>query len=273
MVTIPSVCPTCGTQLVKYGANIFCPNEDACPDQVSQRLQHSVSKGCLDWDGCGPAQVQQLIELGCRYLSDFFSIDETSLSVMGPATKAKFLSERERVKKTPLWRKLHALGIESVGMTSCKELASKWHDLDAIGQSGELAVRQVLGPVAAESFFTYARKHVEELGRLEQHGYVFKDEVEPDAQQMSKPLAGKSFCITGSLCSGERSKVQTTIEQYGGTIKSVSKKLNYLVVGVGGGQKEGRAKELGVACITEEELYDLIGIPMPIAAALPSDEL
>jgi len=45
-------------------------------------------------------------------------------------------------------------------------------------------------------------------------------------------LAGVSFCITGVLDSLERNEAEDLIQKYGGRIvKSVSNKVNYIMVG------------------------------------------
>jgi DNA ligase (NAD+) len=45
----------------------------------------------------------------------------------------------------------------------------------------------------------------------------------------------------------------------GKTAGSVSKKTNYVVAGPGAGSKLGKAKELGVAVLTEDEWLELVG--------------
>jgi DNA ligase (NAD+) len=58
--------------------------------------------------------------------------------------------------------------------------------------------------------------------------------------------------------------VSTLIESHGGTVKgSVSRKVHFLVVGLDeGATKSKAAQKLGVRCISEAELYDLMGLPM-----------
>jgi DNA ligase (NAD+) len=74
----------------------------------------------------------------------------------------------------------------------------------------------------------------------------------------SGPLLGKSFIITGKLETMPRSAAEKWIEERGGTVlPSVSKKLDYLVVGEDPGSKLARAQKLGVNQITEKKLFEM----------------
>jgi replication factor C subunit 1 len=73
-------------------------------------------------------------------------------------------------------------------------------------------------------------------------------------------LANMSFLITGVLDSLEREEADKIIKQYGGKIvHSVSKKLNYIIIGdEPGPSKLAKAESLGIKKITEDDLLDLI---------------
>jgi DNA ligase (NAD+) len=268
---LPISCPCCKAELVKSGANLFCTNSDHCEDQIVQKLQHAVGKSCLDWHGMGIETVRWFVkEAKVTALSHLFGFSDSWVDthVTGAAGKV-FLTERAKAKNAPLWRKLAALGIDGVGQTHSKELSRKYHSLEEIVGAGQKKLESILGPVATQNFVEFVRNNVGELDQLDTYGYSFSEEA-PSTTNL--PLAGKTFCITGGLMSGTRPQVQATIEKYGGIMKSVSKKLDYLIVGTGGGAKENNAKEKGIACISEEELYTMIGIGMPVAAASTTDQ-
>jgi NAD-dependent DNA ligase len=69
------------------------------------------------------------------------------------------------------------------------------------------------------------------------------------------------------MLSGTRPQVSATIEKFGGKVKGgVNKDLNYLVAGEGGGNNKAvAAQKFGTKVISEEDLYAMIGIPMPVA--------
>jgi DNA ligase (NAD+) len=261
---MPQTCPCCSTTLVRHGVHWFCPNETGCTDQVVQRMQHAVGKGCLDLDGFGSETVVTAVEFGFTKLSMLFSVTDYQIEqLFKPAFARKFKKERERVKTAPLWRKIAALGIEGVGQTSCKELCEKYHSISEMIAAGKTQVEAVLGPVATTNFIAFIQSHVAELEVCEQYGFKFSEV--PAQSTAAGPLSGKTFCITGGLTTGTRTQVSAFIEKMGGTMKSCGKSLNYLVVGEGGGDsKANAAKKFGITCISEEDLYKLAGVPMPV---------
>jgi DNA ligase (NAD+) len=77
------------------------------------------------------------------------------------------------------------------------------------------------------------------------------------------PISGKSFCFTGSLSTMKRSEAEERVRALGGSAKSgVTKDLDYLVTNdpESGSAKNRKARELGVALITEEEFVKLVGL-------------
>jgi DNA ligase (NAD+) len=75
-----------------------------------------------------------------------------------------------------------------------------------------------------------------------------------------KPLAGKTFVITGTLPTLGRDEAKDLLEAAGAKVAgSVSKKTSYVVAGAEAGSKLDKALELGVAVIDEAGLRDLLG--------------
>jgi DNA ligase (NAD+) len=124
-------------------------------------------------------------------------------------------------------------------------------------------VAVIVGEVFGRNFVDYMVQNVDELDELEMIGFGFAATAD-----RSGPLSGKTFCITGGLVSGKREEVATRIEKAGGSFKSsVSKKVEYLIVGEGAGaSKSEAARKHGTKIITEEQLYEMMGYPMPRAA-------
>lgn len=73
-------------------------------------------------------------------------------------------------------------------------------------------------------------------------------------------IAGKSFCIIGTLRYGRKQYV-TFIKEHGGRfVREVSGKVDYVLRGECCGEKEDKAEELGIPFISEDEFYLLVGV-------------
>jgi DNA ligase (NAD+) len=71
--------------------------------------------------------------------------------------------------------------------------------------------------------------------------------------------AGKTFVITGTLPTLKRDEAKDLIQQVGGKVTdSVSKKTDYVVVGEEAGSKLQKAQSLGITCLSEAELLQLL---------------
>lgn len=81
-----------------------------------------------------------------------------------------------------------------------------------------------------------------------------KPEPEPEFSGTPTSLTGKTVCVTGTL-SVEREEIEQMLRDAGARVTgSVSKKTDFLVVGVAAGSKLDKARELGVALLTEKQL-------------------
>jgi DNA ligase (NAD+) len=271
---MPKTCPCCSTPLERPTGLVhsYCVNPE-CDDQVFARLVYAVSKDALDIDGCGDTTVRQLMDkASVKKLSDLFAIAD--FSFLKPATARKMREGLAAAKNGPLWRKLSALSIEGIGKTSCQDLATKFSrpineedekqkrlsPLQRIEQY-QHEVEELIGKVATAELLTYFTRNIEELEMLADCGFYFEED-----QQAGGVLGGKTFCITGALQSGRRDDVSALIEQNGGVVKGqVTKKVDFLVQGTGGGNNKAEgARKHGTRVISEEELYQMMGVPMPV---------
>ena len=80
-----------------------------------------------------------------------------------------------------------------------------------------------------------------------------------EEEEVEQVLQGKTFVLTGSLEKYSRKEASDIIEKLGGkTSGSVSKKTDYVLAGEDAGSKLEKAKELGIAILTEEEFEQMI---------------
>jgi DNA ligase (NAD+) len=83
--------------------------------------------------------------------------------------------------------------------------------------------------------------------------------VEPKASAAPQIFSGKTFVLTGTLPSLDRSEATKIIEDHGGKVSSsVSKKTDYVLAGEEAGSKLEKARSLGVAVIDESQLRKMI---------------
>src|SRR5260221_9955464 len=86
-----------------------------------------------------------------------------------------------------------------------------------------------------------------------------------ETKAVEGPLTGQSFCLTGHVefdFDGKhydaRPDIEDLIKSKGGLIKSVSKTLNYLIVGEEAGSKVEKAKKAGVTILDAAGLVKMI---------------
>ncbi len=264
---MPKKCPACGAPVFREEEEVAlrCTNM-ACPAQRFERIKHFASRGALDVDGLGDVTINQLIEKG--YLkdpSDIYSLTEKQLfELEGYKEKSveNLLSSIDASKNRPLYRLIFALGIRQCGSHISRVLAERFHSLDALmgAKYEELVEVEAIGPTIAESIaqFFSEKENRDVIKKLKKAGVVTAEEVE---EAESRPLAGKTFVLTGALAALTREEATDLIESRGGRVSaSVSKKTNYVVVGEDPGSKYQKAIDLGIETLDEKGLRKLLGI-------------
>ena len=117
-----------------------------------------------------------------------------------------------------------------------------------------------VGPVVAQSIRTFFdQPHNREV--VEQLRASGVDWTESDGTQdrTPRPLAGKTFVLTGTLPTLTRDEAKERIEAAGGKVAgSVSKKTHFVVAGEEAGSKLDKARELQIAVLDEATLLNLL---------------
>ncbi len=262
---MPDKCPVCGSHVVREGAYYRCTGGLSCPAQLKRSIAHYASKGAMDIEGLGPKIVDLLVDKGLvKRISDLYKLTIPDLlRLPGFALKsAKNLIESiEKSKERSLDRFIYALGIPNVGEHMAKVLAERFKTLDNLMNAREIELLAVpeVGPETAKSIVDFFRepRNREEIQRLKELG------VKATFEKMEKKegiLKGKVFVFTGALKSFTRDEAKRIVEELGGrAASSVSRNVDYVVVGENPGSKYERAKQLGLKIINEEEFKKLIG--------------
>ena len=274
----PSVCPDCGTPLVKDEdeAKRFCPNTDGCPTQIKGKLVHFLGRKAMNVIA-GDATVDQMFNLGLvRTPADFYSLDMSKLLMLDgwkEKSARRFLDSLRASREVPFERVLFALGIRYVGETTAKEIARHFGDIDSIASASleQLSEVKDVGDVIARSLYDYFRddRHLSDINRLKEAGLRFSVE---EKTVSSDALAGKTIVVSGNF-SISRDDVKRLIESNGGkNASSVSSRTTYLLAGSKPGpEKVKKAGELGVRIISEAEFMDMI--PSAGSVRAPEDDV
>jgi DNA ligase (NAD+) len=128
----------------------------------------------------------------------------------------------------------------------------------------DLEVVNGIGEKVAAGIYNFFKeeKNIELIEELKKIGLKFsEEEVEIAEKEINKKiLSGKTFLVTGTLEKFKRKEIEDKIESLGGqNLSSVSKKLNYLIVGKDAGSKLEKAKKIeSIIILTEEEFLALI---------------
>lgn len=265
----PRHCPSCNSIVVKDPHEVAwrCPNSMGCPEQILRRLVHFASKSGLEIEHLGDKVMEQLVTKGfVTKFSDIFRLTEGELCQLdGFKEKSikNLLASIEKAKNEPLARLIMALGIRYVGTQMAQELAHTAKSLKklAVMTKEELLAIPGVGEKVACSLVEYFHddEHKKELAALEELGV--RTEEQQVSYDESHPFFNKMLVLTGSLQAMGRNEASAKIKAKGGrTADTVSKKIDYLVVGEEPGSKLEKAKKLGVQVLSEDEFITLLGV-------------
>ena len=262
---MPTHCPDCNTKLIKTKANDAvwrCPN-NACPSRAWKQVEHYASKAALDIDGLGEKNVIALLGAGLiKDAADIYKItkdDLLNLERFAEISAGKLVKAIQDKKHPPLPRFIYGLGIRHVGTQTAIDLATHFKTLRQVSNStiDELSDVEGVGEVVAEAIVEWFEepRNKNLLEKFE------KFRVHPEsAKEVTGPLSGKNFVVTGSLDSMSREEAGERIRAQGGTFQgTVGKETDYLVVGANvGASKLAKADKLGTKQIDEADFLKLI---------------
>ena len=267
----PKMCPSCGVKLEKSetargeGVHVICPNTYGCPAQVIGSILHMLVK--LDVRGVAEATVEKILENGLIKnpweIFDLNEIDLTNHGLFGVRQAEIIVGALKNIEVTPEVF-LSTLGIPMWGRRMFV-LLFKNSDLtfEDIIENKNITKERLIGiPGIQEAKAESLCSALLENDRIVSMMYELSKRIKINKENKTVKntgISGKSFLITGTLSKG-RKEIEADIVAAGGEMKgSVSKNLDYLVVGEDSGSKLAKAQKLGVATLSEEELYKMIG--------------
>ena len=273
----PEKCPSCGSKTIKEFNLITkkkdavrrCSSEDYFCDKISvEKLKHFVSKEAFNIDGLGKKIVENFWKLKLiQFPQDIFKLDYNKIENLdgwGKLSVENLKYSINNKKNISLERFIYALGIRHIGLENAKLLSkhfisfknfkslsiiNKYNDLLNIDGIGETQVNSI------KNFFSVPA-NLQLLNELEKLLYIKRSKI----VEKNGVLKNKSFLVTGKLKNISRAEVKSLIEENSGTtVSSVSKKLNYLIMGEKPTKKKiENAKALKIKVINQDEFLKML---------------
>lgn len=230
---------------------------------LKRGVEYYVSKPALNIEGLGEKNVNLLVDSGLvKNLSDLYRLDAAKVSQLerfAEVSANKLISAIENSKTAPLAKFITALGIRHVGVQTAISLADHFKSLALLidATADDLLSIPDIGQVVAESILAYFadEDNLKQLQEMRELGVnPFYDD------QTTKPLAGQSYVVTGTLSQMGRDEAEARLRELGATVTgSVTKHTTALIVGEKpGSSKTVKAEKLGIPVIHEAEFFELL---------------
>jgi DNA ligase (NAD+) len=260
---IPEHCPSCDHDLIWDNDYLICPNNLACPAQISNSMEHFF-RVLKNNDGFGAATIKKLYEFGIRRVDEIYQLNLEQFESMGfgPKQSQNLLDQLQRSRGEAIedWRFLAAFGVFRMGLGNCERLLSHY-TLDEIFNLTEAEIVAIEGfAEKTASVITEGFANIKPLyDQLIALGFNLQNSQQ-QASATDHPLAGKTLVFTGTLHSGSRDELSKQAKAKGAKVgSSVSAKTNYLVAGDNvGANKINAAQDKGVTVISEAEFLQLL---------------
>ena len=147
---LPEHCPVCGSEVVRVEdeAAVRCENPE-CPATRLRNIIHFASRGAMNIDGLGTANITALIDNGLiKSSADLYYLkreDLLKLERFADKSVDNLLSSIEKSKGNELWRLLFGLGIRGVGQSVAKLLCEKYGSIDELMAAPAEEIDEIYG--------------------------------------------------------------------------------------------------------------------------------
>lgn len=255
----PTNCPVCSEELLDEGVLLKCQNLE-CNARVVNSIIYFASKPCLNIDGLGNKIVEALFHAGVvKSVVDLFDLTLDKLLALEGFKEKKsqnLLDSLENAKGCDYWRFINSLGIEHVGEVASKTLSQSFGSGFIDATKEQIVACEGIGEEMAESVLEFVRVNRENILKLQE--ILNPKEPVKKAEAEENPFKAKTVVLTGTM-SASRGEIKEMLEELGAKVSgSVSKKTDFVIYGEDAGSKYDKAMDLGVECLTENEMRALI---------------
>lgn len=256
-------CPSCQHKLIRPQDEVVwrCINA-TCPARRLRLLAHFVSRSAFDIEGLGPRLLEKLIQAGLvKTADDIFQLEIKSLiglEGLGEKSADNLIKSIQSARQVSFDRFLIALSLPRIGTEKARQLAQNFKSFKDLlkAEQDELEGLPDFGAETASALRAWLSDaaNIKLVDKLVKTGV----KVVPYKQDSAGRLKGLKFVVTGVL-SRPRSEVKDLIESLGGRVTdSLSKQVDFLLVGKRPGSKLGQAQKLGVKVLSEEEFEQMV---------------
>jgi len=276
-VEFPEICPNCGSVLtLLQSGELRCEGDDC---NLYGKLFYAL-RTVFGMKGLGGKLLDVFEAAGVEKFTDLLDVtEEQFLAVdgMGPSSWKIYKEAIDRVKSDgiPLDAFLVSLGVRGVGWTLARRIAEKFDSPESFGIEVGLASMVRDSGIPAKFFPKLADVEIQGMGeetkkRLVEAAFIPAIDLglkgikivpltRKEAVVVDGPLSGKKVCFTGALTT-PRKEFEALVTKLGGTpVGSVTKDLDYLVVGDKPGSKLIKAQDIGVEIRDEAWIKEIEG--------------
>jgi DNA ligase (NAD+) len=251
---VPTDCPFCNEPLRFDGTSSFCDNAE-CPCRIRNRIQYWIKT--VGIENFGLKSQEKIMAQGVLAdIADLYKIPvSTYQHILGRGMGKKVYDSVMASKVITFEKFLCGLGIDFLGETASEMIASQFFTLDLVISDLEKTKIDGLAEVK-ERIVNQLKERYHQIKELQ--ACLVVQTATQKAPPSSNKLKGAKFLITGTL-SRPRADIQDMIRDNGGVVKSsVTKDLNYLVVGSKPGSKLSKAQALGTVVILDEDEFEFL---------------
>jgi len=275
----PKKCPSCGSKTIKEFNNVTkrkdavrrCASEGyKCEKIAIEKIKHFVSKDAFNIDGFGKKIVENFWKLNLIKLpQDIFRLDFKKIEKLegwGKQSMKNLKYSINQRKNISLERLIYSLGIRHIGIENAKILSKYFKSFSRfISFSNKQSLNDILnidgiGETQLKSVNNFFNNEVN-LNILEelQKVLIIRNATNKDKNGLLKE---KTFMVTGKLNGISRAEAKSLIEENSGTsVSTVSKKLNYLIIGEKPTKRKvDMAKELEITILNQSQFLKMLNI-------------
>ena len=273
----PKNCPSCGSRTVKE-FNLITKKNDAvrrctsegydCEKIAIEKIKHFVSKEAFNIDGFGKKIVENFWKIKLiKFPHDIFKLDYKKIELMdgwGKQSVENLKYSINEKRNISLDRLIYSLGIRHIGLENAKILSkhfrsfSKFKSLSKDNSYEELLNIDGIGETQVNSIknFFSNKVNLDVLNKL-QTILNIKDKL---IEKKNGLLKNQTFMLTGKLNGISRAEAKSLIEENSGTtVSSITKKLDYLIVGEKPTKRKiEAAKALKIDCIDQSQFLKML---------------